>query len=177
MIFVSTVAEADAGQSKSQFNTSTLIFSTAAGLIAAVISLLLMRPGNLILFLIGLLIMGLGPFLGYALAAGFQTRAILPMGLGALGFLIGLVPLSSILWPVLVGTTSRDHSLGRLLLWSVVGQIVAAVIVLFIIASSGHGQNPGWLQTGWIVNGLVWSLGVGYALSRPKGTAPSENGS
>ena len=170
MISMLTVAEGDAAApSASQADANkVLLYAIACGVVAVIIGLLLVRTSNIILALVSLLVVGLGPILGYALATGKTGESALPMGLGAIGALVGVGALSSILWPILVGATSKAHSLGTLLLWSVIGQIVGILVVLFILAPTGMGQNPGWLQTGILVDGIIWVLGASYGLSKLK---------
>ena len=78
---------------------------------------------------------------------------------------IGVGLLSTIIWPILVGATLRPVSLGKLLLWSIIACTIGLLAVLFIVAPS-MGQNPSWLQTGFLVWGILWGLGVSYALSK-----------
>ena len=170
MISMLTMAEGDtAAQSEHQADSNkVLLYAIASGVVAAIIGLLLVRTSNIVLALIGLLVVGLGPILGYALASGKTGSNVLPIGLGAVGAFLGMGVLSSVLWPILVGATSKAHSLGVLLLWSIVGQIVGVIVVFFILAPTGMGQNPSWLQTGLLVNYIIWVLGVSYGLSRMK---------
>ena len=170
MISMLTVAQGDAAaQSNSQASANKiLLYAIACGVVAAIISLLLVQTSNLILTLVSLLVVGLGPILGYALATGRTGKSILPMVLGPIGSLLGVGVLSGILWPILVGATSRAHSLGLLILWSVVGQILGILVALFILAPTGMGQNPSWLQTGMLVGEIIWITAVSFGLSRLK---------
>ncbi len=170
MISMLTVAGgAAAVPSENQADANkVLLYAIACGVVAIIVGLLLVRTSNIFLALISLPVVGLGPILGYALATGKTGESALPMGLGAVGALLGVGVLSSVLWPILVGATSKAHSLGTLLLWSVVGQIVGVFVVLFILAPTGMGQNPGWLQTAVLVEGIIWVLGASFGLSRLK---------
>lgn len=170
MISMLTVAGGDAAappESPTDAN-KVLLYAIACGVVAAIVGLLLIRTSNLVLALVSLLVVGLGPILGYALATGKTGESALPMGLGAIGAFVGMGALSSILWAILVGATSKAHSLGTLLLWSVIGQIVGLCAVLFVLAPTGMGQNPGWLQTAVLVHDVIWVLGASYGLSRLK---------
>ena len=170
MISMLTVAGGDtAVPSESQVDANkVLLYAIACGVVAVIVGLLLVQTSNIILALLSLPVIGLGPILGYALATGKTGESALPMGLGAIGGLVGGGALSFVLWPLLVGAVSKPHSLATLLLWSVIGQIVGILVVLFILTPTGMGQNPSWLQTGVLVEGIIWVLGASYGLSRLK---------
>ncbi len=141
------------------------LFTAVAGIVAILIGLLLVRSANLYALLVALLIVGIGPVLGYALATNTMGRSIVPMLLGGVGSTLGVGVLSAIFWPILVGATLRSVSLGKLLLWSVISDIIGLLAVFLIVAPT-MGQNPAWMQTGFLVWGILWSLGVSYALSK-----------
>ena len=88
---------------------------------------------------------------------------LLIVGALVLGF--GL--LSGVFWPLVVGALSRVHAIGSLVLWSLIGQIAAILVVLFVVAPA-MGQNPNWLQTGLLIHNAIWVMGISYGLSKVK---------
>ena len=141
------------------------LFTAVASIIATVIGLLLVRSGNLYTLIAALLIIGIGPVLGYGLATNSIGKSIVPMILGAVGSTLGVGVLSPVLWPILVGATLRSVSLAKLLLWSVIADIIG-LLAVFLIVVPTMGQNPSWMQTAFLVWGILWGLGVSYALSK-----------
>ena len=116
--------------------------------------------GMLILWILALLLIGAGPVLGYQMATGRlggDWKSILS---GILGFV--LAPLSFLLWPILVGAMTKGQSIGKLLLWSVIGFIVG-VVVWFVIGTL-FGQDPVWVGPAWIVAWAVWGAFAGAAM-------------
>lgn len=110
------------------------------------------------LYIPAFLLTGIGPVLGYQMARGriaSDWKALLG---GLLGYIIPIV--SVILWPVLVGALDRTQSIGRLLLGSVIGAIVA--IAIFLGIATVMGQNPSWFGTGFVLMEAVWAAVVGW---------------
>jgi hypothetical protein len=114
------------------------LYAAVATSIAAVATSLLFTAEILILYLLAFLLIGAGPVVGYLLATGQLGSDWRPIIGGILSFI--LLPLGWLLWPVLVGAMSRQHSIGRLLLATILGIIVG--IVLFLISVTAIGQNP-----------------------------------
>lgn len=119
--------------------------------IAAVATALLFQAEIPVLYIIGLLLIGVGPILGYDLAMGQLGRDWKPL----IGGLLGAIPIVSIiLWPVLVGALSKQQKIGRLFLASIVG-LVLGITVFFILATI-MGQNPSWVGLGFVLLCAVW---------------------
>jgi len=119
--------------------------------IAAVATALLFQAEIPVLYIIGLLLIGVGPILGYDLAMGQLGRDWKPL----IGGLLGAIPIVSIiLWPVLVGALSKQQKIGRLFLASIVG-LVLGITVFFILATI-MGQNPSWVGFGFVLLCAVW---------------------
>ena len=110
------------------------------------------------LYIPAFLLIGIGPVLGYQLAMGQFAKDWKAILGGLLGFIIPLV--SIILWPILVGVMDRTQSIGRLLLGSILGVILAAVA--FFAMASFMGQNPSWIGTGFAVAMAVWGATIGW---------------
>ena len=168
MFSMQSVAATDAEADRASAAANrTLLFALVAGLAAAVVDLLLVRSGNLFLLIVGALVLGFGPILGFALATG-KVRDHLPsLFLGPIALVLGFGLLSGVFWPLVVGALSRVHAIGSLVLWSLIGQIAAILVVLFVVAPA-MGQNPNWLQTGLLIHNAIWVLGISYGLSKVK---------
>lgn len=156
---------ADASEETQSNDMRILMYAAVASILATVIGLLLMRAASIHTAAVALLVMGIGPVLGYALATNSIVKSILAMVLGGLSSLIGVMVAPFIIWPILVGATLKQVSMGKLLLWSVIAEIVGVLIILVIIIPT-MGQNPSWLQTALLVGGISWGLGVSYGLSK-----------
>lgn len=167
MLSMSTVSTAEApasAPSDSQTTSRVWLFTFISSIVAWIIALLLIRSGSVVTLVIGTLIIGIGPVVGYALATDV-SKSILGMILGALGYTLGVGVLSGITWPILTGAAIRNVSLLRLLLFSILGDIVGGLVVFAILAGM-IGQDPNWLQTAFIVWGAIWSLAVSFAMAR-----------
>lgn len=168
MFFMQAMAADAASPDQNQSNAMRVwLFSAIVGIVAAIIGLLLIRSANLFLAIAGAVITGIGPILGYALATGSIGSSIVALILGALSMPLGFGVLSAVIWPILVGAASRVHSIGTLLLWSIIGDI-AGLAAAFLILPAMMGQDPNWLQTAFVVWAIIWSLGTGYGLSKTK---------
>ncbi len=110
------------------------------------------------LYIPAFILIGVGPVLGYQMAMGQLAKDWKALLGGLLGFIIPVV--SIILWPILVGVLDRTQSIGRLLLGSILGTILAAVA--FFALASFIGQNPSWIGTGFAVSMAVWGATVGW---------------
>lgn len=165
--------------------------SLYAGLITAVFGFLFVlffRQENLVLYVIALLLIGVGPVLGYGLSRGkISVPAIIGgilgsillsvMLLGAIGwpFLIALqgavgtiggvliLIVSSLAWAILVGALDSTQSVGKLILGSIIGAILAGIV--FLLVATMMGQNPSWLGTGIILLFAVWGGSCGAAMA------------
>jgi hypothetical protein len=131
--------------------------SVYGGVITAIIAIAFhfLLPMNMpILYIPALLLIGVGPVLGYQLAAGK-----LGSGWGALvgGILGSIIPIIGqwLLWPLFVWLFDRKFSLGRLYLGSTIG-IILGFVVFFLIATL-MGQNPyAWVGLAWVLGASMW---------------------
>ena len=111
-----------------------------------------------VLYVIAFLLIGAAPVLGYSLAEGKLGKDWKPLIGGILGFL-----LTFILWPILVGALDKSQSILKLLIASVVGFIIG--VAGFLILATITGQNPAWLQWGWVLLWALWGGACGWAMS------------
>ena len=155
-----------------------------AGLAAAVVALLmvLLKGVPVLSPLLGIVI-GAAPIVGYDFARGALGQNWRPVIAGLIGnvfFVVGIVLpgvytedfgfvvvglvisiLSAILWPIVVGAMSKNQSIGKLLLASIIG-LILGYIVSFVAA----GQDPtSWPGIASILFWAVWGGTVGAALS------------
>ncbi len=138
------------------------ITSLYAGVFTAVMALigaLLFQANTGYLWVAAMLLIGIGPIIGYQLAVGrFGDWKSL------LGGLIGALPaLSILLWPILVGALTKGQSIGKLFLWHLIG-IVLGVAVFFLLATV-MGQDPSWVGFGYVMAYSVWGGTVGAAMA------------
>jgi hypothetical protein len=128
--------------------------SLYGGLFAAIFAALAawLFPTSIWLFGLLTLLIGVGPVLGYQLAAGriFSNWGSIFGGL--LGFI--LLVLGWILWPILVGAFTKGQSIGKLLLGSISGFLLGLSVLLLV--SVVMGQNPNWISWGWTLLWAVW---------------------
>ena len=127
------------------------------GVITAIIAIafhFLLPMNQPILWGLALLLIGVGPVLGYQLAAGklgSDWKAIIG---GILGSIIPIVG-QLLLWPLFVWLFDRSFSLGRLYLGSIIG-IILGVAVFFLIATL-MGQDPyTWVGLAWTLAASMW---------------------
>jgi hypothetical protein len=132
------------------------------------------------------ILIGAGPVLGYDLARGQLGTNWRPLIGGLIGYIlfaIGWIPffvplaafaafllpvvagiLSVILWPIAVGAMSPNHSIGRLLLASLLGFVLGGLVMLAIVATI-MGQDPGWLRIGLVLFWAIWAGTCGVAMA------------
>jgi hypothetical protein len=137
--------------------------SLYAGLITAIIAIatsLLFQAGLLILWIIGLLLIGAGPVLGYQLASSKIGSDWKPILGGILSFI--LVPIGWLLWPILVGALDKSQSIGKLFIGTLIGLVIG--LVAFFILASVIGQNPYWIATGFTALCSGWGGACGAAM-------------
>lgn len=135
------------------------LYAGVATAVAGVITALLVQNEVPWLYILGHLLIGAGPVLGYQLATGRigDWKSII---LGMIGAIVPIV--SIILWPILVGVGMKNQSVGRLLLASILGAVLA--INVFMILGYAIGQNPQWLATGYAVAAAVWGGTLGAVM-------------
>lgn len=141
-----------------------LLASLYAGVLTALITyaaVYFLQNDQLILAIVALLLTGIGPVLGYAIASG-RLGASVP---GMIGGIIGsIVPVVSILlWPILVGALTKTQSIGKLLLGSIIGAILGAVV--FFGMATVMGQDPSWFGAGVILTFAVWGGACGAIMT------------
>jgi len=141
-----------------------LLASLYAGVLTALIAyaaVYFLQSDQLILFVVALLLTGIGPVLGYAFASG-RVGASVP---GMIGGIIGsIIPVVSILlWPILVGAFTKTQSIGKLLVGSIIGAILGAVV--FFGMASAMGQDPSWFGAGIILTFAVWGGACGAIMT------------
>jgi hypothetical protein len=131
--------------------------SVYGGVITAIIAIafhFLLPMNQPILWGLALLLIGVGPVLGYQLAAGklgSDWKAIVG---GILGSIIPIVG-QLLLWPLFVWLFDRRFSLGRLYLGSIIG-IILGLAVFFLIATM-MGQDPyTWVGLAWTLAASMW---------------------
>ena len=131
--------------------------SLFAGLVTAIIAVatsFAFRAETPLYYLPVFLLIGAGPVLGYQFAKGrFGSNWGAVIG-GIIGFILLFIG-----WPILVGAFSREQSIGRLLLASIVGFILG--VIAFFILATAIGQNPGWVGTGFVFLCAMWGGTVG----------------
>ena len=144
-----------ASESKSNFWLTSLYAGLATAIIAFLAGLSLQWEMPFLYIPIYLLI-GIGPVLGYQFAAG-KLGEWKPLVGGFLGFILPVFG-----WPILVGLMSKEQSVGKLLLASILGAVLS--ICAFLVLASAIGQNPYWIGTGFAVAMAVWGGTVGAAM-------------
>ena len=131
-----------------------------AGLITAIIAVLTtfgFQWEQPILYVLLFLLTGAGPVLGYQLSRG----AIFGDWKALIGGIVGFI-LIFIGWPILVGLLSKEQSIGRLLLGSILGFILGVIVLLLL--GTFIGQNPYWIGTGWTFLWAFWGGTCGAAM-------------
>jgi hypothetical protein len=144
-----------------------------AGLFSAIVAVLIAFafPRDMIWLVIpAILLLGAAPVLGFQLAKGKIFSAWLPLLGGVLGFIPFIVPvvgwfLAPILWAVLVGLMTKGQSFGRLLLWSIIGLVLA--LVVWSAYAFLFGQDPTlWVGIASVLGISFWGGTVGAAMAR-----------
>jgi hypothetical protein len=135
-----------------------------AGVATALLTLVCSFPFSAqipILYIPLILLIGVGPVLGYQLAYSQFGRDWKPIIGGILGMI--LVPIFFVLWPVLVGALSKDQSIWRLLLGSIIGFVL--FLIVFFVLGNLIGQDPAWVQWGAVAAFGVWGGACGTAMA------------
>ena len=148
---------------------SAMAYAAVFTAIIALATALLFQAAMPILYILAFLLIGVAPVLGYSVATGRLGRDWKPLVGGFLGFL-----LTFILWPILVGALDKQQSIVKLLLASVVGFLLG--VIVFLIAGTITGQNPAWVQWGWVLMWAVWGGACGWAMSawgKPEEESPT----
>lgn len=135
---------------------SSLYGGIATGLIAAASGMLL-STNIPALYLIAFLLIGVGPVLGYQIAAGKLGQDWKSLIGGLIGFILPIIS-QIILWPLLVWVFNRGFGFGQLWLGSLLGFILG--IVGFFGIGLMIGQDPAWVGFGWA---MLWALWGGMS--------------
>jgi hypothetical protein len=128
------------------------IYAGVATAIGAFAVVLLMQAENAVLAAVAFLLIGVGPVIGYQLATGQLGADWKPIVAGLVSFVVLI--LGFILWPILVGAVSRNQSIGKLFVGSLIGFILG--VIVFLVLASAMGQNPSWLGPGFTLAWAVW---------------------
>ena len=148
-------------------STSTNPWKAAlwGGVITAVIAAgfsLLLPMSMPFLWIPALWLIGVGPVLGYQIAAG-QLGSDWKSLIG--GLLGGIIPFLGqlILWPLFVWLFNRKFSFGRLFLGSLIG-LVLGVVVFFVVGML-MGQDPYlWVGPAWALGVSMWGGAAAAAM-------------
>lgn len=136
------------------------VYAGVATAVAAVATALLFQAEIIALWPVAFLLIGAGPLIGVGLATGTLGADWKPVIGGILGFI--LLILGFILWPILVGLMSKNQSVGKLFIASLIGIILG--VVAFLLAATAMGQDPAWIGFGFTLLWSVWGGSVGAAL-------------
>lgn len=172
MSMSSTVAKSDNPVTASLF----------AGIFTAVIALIYVLVVGMAIVpaIVGLLI-GAAPILAYQMRGGKLGADWKPVIAGVIGFILFLAAfafpaatgwitpvlgiLSMIIWPIVVGAMTEGQSVGKLLLFSILGMILG-LAVAFLVAL-WLGQDPtAWPGLAGIMFFSVWGGTVGAAMAK-----------
>ncbi len=139
----------------------TSVYAGVATAVGAIIAVLLFQAENVVLAAIAFLLVGAGPVIGYQLATGKLGADWKPIIGGLIGFVVLI--LGFLLWPLLVGVMSKDQSVGKLYVGSIVGIILG--VIVFLLIGTAMGQNPSWLGPGFVFLWAVWGGACGAFMS------------
>jgi hypothetical protein len=127
------------------------------GVITAIIAIafhFLLPMNQPFLYILALLLIGVGPVLGYQLAAGKLGSDWGSLIGGILGSIIPILG-QLLLWPLFVWLFNRRFSLGKLYLGSLIG-IILGFAVFFLVATV-MGQDPyTWVGLAWTLAASMW---------------------
>ena len=94
---------------------------------------------------------------------GYQLATSQGMNWGSIiGAIVGSIPLI-ILWPILVGASTKGQSIGKLLL----AQLIAIVLglVVFLIIATVMGQDPAFFPFAFTLYSAVWAGALGAMMT------------
>ena len=144
--------------------TNPWLASIYAGVVTAIVAaifVLLFQAEIPVLYGIALLLIGIGPVLGYQLASGTLSadwKALIG------GFIGGIPVLEIILWPILVGAISRTQSIGKLFLANLIALVLGALVFL-VLTKVLPSQDPSWLGAGFTIATAVWGGACGAMMT------------
>ncbi|MCB0116585.1 MAG: hypothetical protein R2873_05010 [Caldilineaceae bacterium] len=165
-------------------DNSPLMASLFAGLFTAIVALIyvLVVGMSIVPAIVGLLI-GAAPILALQMRSGALGSDWKPVIAGVIGFILFLAAfafpaatgwitpvlgiLSMIIWPIIVGAMTAGQSVGKLLLFSILG-LILGLAVAFLVAL-WMGQDPtAWPGLAGIMFFSVWGGTVGAAMASSK---------
>jgi hypothetical protein len=153
-------------------HVSPWLASLYGGIITAIIAIafsFLLPMSMPFLYSIALLLLGVGPVLGYQLAAGqlgSDWKAIVGGIIGSIIPIIGQL----ILWPLFVWLFNRKFSFGMLFLGSLLGLILGFIVFFGIGFLMGQDPNQ-WVGLAWAVAWGFWGGSAAAFMTRNKETA------
>jgi len=131
---------------------ASLYGGIATALIAAAFGMLL-GTNIPVLYVIAFFLIGIGPVLGYQIAAGKLGQDWKSLIGGFIGFILPILS-QIILWPLLVWAFNRSFAFGQLWLGSLLGFILG--IAGFFAIGLMIGQDPAWVGFGWAMLCALW---------------------
>lgn len=165
-------------------DSSPMTASLYAGIFTAVVALIYVLVVGMAIVpaIVGLLI-GAAPILAYQVSRGTLGADWKPVIAGVLGFILFLAAfafpaatgwitpvlgiLSMIIWPIIVGAMTEGQSVGKLLLFSILG-LLLGLAVAFLVAL-WLGQDPtAWPGLAGVMFFSVWGGTVGAAMASSK---------
>ncbi len=136
---------------------SPWLASLYGGIITAIIAIaftFLLPMSMPLLYSIALLLLGVGPVLGYQLAAGKLGTDWKSIVGGIIGSIIPIIG-QLILWPTFVWAFNRKFSWGMLFLGSLLGLILG--LIIFFGIGLMMGQDPyTWVGLAWVLAASMW---------------------
>lgn len=137
------------------------------GVITAIIAIavhFLIQTSNPVLYGIALLLLGVGPILGWQIAAGRLGSGWAVLIAGIIGSIIPILG-QLLLWPLLVWLFDRRFSLGKLYLGSIIGVILG--LVVFFVIGLLMGQDPyQWVGLAWTLGCSMWGGAAAAGMQR-----------
>ena len=134
----------------------TALYAGLATAIIAFITTLTFQWEKPFLYIPAYLLIGIGPVLGYQFTSGTLGDWKPLVG----GFFGRILPIFG--WPILVGLLSKEQSIGKLILASLVGAVIG--IAVFFIMQTALGLNPYIVGISFTVGMACWGATVGAAM-------------
>ncbi len=151
MIMLTSAISASSARPATSPWMASLYGGVASGLIAAASGFLL-STNMPVLYILAFLLIGVGPVIGYQIAAGKLGQDWASLIGGFLGFILPVIS-QIILWPLLVWAFNRSFAFSKLWLGSLLGFILG--VAGFFAIGLMIGQDPAWVGFGWA---MLWAL-------------------